>query len=341
MTQPIHLLDLPHHEARALIAESDAPVFLSINPVEFHGPHLSLHNDRLITAGLSRDLHRALAGDRRDYPYLVVDELEVGVEPASGPGSRHTRFRDAERIVVEACRALTELGAKRAVLNTFHGGALHNLAIDAGVRFFERAGGHAFAPLAVALHMMVDFRGEELEEPLSYLGGTREERAFVRRNLQFDFHAGWLETSLALHYAPESVSPIHRELPPSPELGRDRTMSALHRVARVLGAERAAVELDFIATAASWTKLRPFPGYTGMPHLATPEAGASIARRFVAKYAEAAGPVLAGRAPATRPPFRWMPIATLGGRLDATLVPTEHVTAEVTAARGRGTTSRT
>jgi creatinine amidohydrolase len=341
VTQTIHILDLPHHEARAVIAESDAPVFLSINPVEFHGPHLSLHNDRLITAGLSRDLHRALAGDRRDYPYLVVDELEVGVEPASGPGSRHTRFRDAERIVVEACRALTELGAKRAVLNTFHGGALHNLAIDAGVRSFERAGGRAFAPLAVALHMMVDFRSEELEEALTHLGGTREERAFIRRNLQFDFHAGWLETSLALHYAPQSVSSIHRELPPSPELGRDRTMSALHRVARALGAKQAAVELDFIATAATWARLRPFPGYTTMPHLATAEAGASIARSFVAKYAEAARAVLDEGAPAIRPPFSWMPIATLGGRLDPTLVPTEQVTVEVTGARERDTTART
>src|SRR5690606_8248048 len=132
VTTPIHVLDLPHREARALLASTDAPVFLAMNPVEFHGPHLSLHNDRLITAGLSRDLHRALARDRTDYPYLVVDDLELGVEPASGPGSRHARFADAVRIVVEACRALVELGARRAVLNTFHGGALHNLAIDAG-----------------------------------------------------------------------------------------------------------------------------------------------------------------------------------------------------------------
>jgi len=327
VTTPIHVLDLPHREARALLASTDAPVFLAMNPVEFHGPHLSLHNDRLITAGLSRDLHRALARDRTDYPYLVVDDLELGVEPASGPGSRHARFADAVRIVVEACRALVELGARRAVLNTFHGGALHNLAIDAGVRVFEKSGGRAFAPLAVALHRMVDFREGLLDEALEHLGGTDEERAYVRRTVQFDFHAGWLETSLALHYAPESVSPTYRELPPAPELGRDPAMSALRRAASALGARRVATELEFIARAATWTKIRPFPGYTGMPHLASAEAGACLARIFIAEYAKVAQTIFERGEEAPRPPFRWMPLATLGGRLDATFVPTEDVAA--------------
>ena len=31
-----------------------APVFLCVNPVEYHGPHLSLHNDRLISEGVAR-----------------------------------------------------------------------------------------------------------------------------------------------------------------------------------------------------------------------------------------------------------------------------------------------
>ncbi|MBZ0116747.1 MAG: creatininase family protein, partial [Sandaracinaceae bacterium] len=117
----IRLFDLPHHDARSLLRSTDVPVFLTVNPVEFHGPHLSLHNDLHVSAGLNRDLHAALAGGRTDYPYVVAGELEIGVEPCSGPGSRHTRLQHARALVAEACRALVELGARKVVLGTFHG----------------------------------------------------------------------------------------------------------------------------------------------------------------------------------------------------------------------------
>ncbi|MFN7132430.1 MAG: hypothetical protein ACK4N5_10120, partial [Myxococcales bacterium] len=61
----IQLLDLPQSEARRLIAahageSGRAPVYLTVNPVEYHGPHLSLHNDRLVSEGLVRALHARL-----------------------------------------------------------------------------------------------------------------------------------------------------------------------------------------------------------------------------------------------------------------------------------------
>ncbi len=325
MTTATNVLDLPHHEARSLLSATRAPVFVAMNPVEFHGPHLSLHNDRHVTAGLSRDLHARLSEGRSDYPFLVVDDLELGVEPASGPGSRRTSYADARRAIVETCRALVELGARRAVINTFHGGALHNLAIDEGVRVFERAGGRAVAPLAIALARMVDFDEADVADALDVVHATPAERAALRASVRFDFHAGWLETSLALHYAPRTVSPIHRELPPAPELGRDRALALAERVARTVGAGRISDELAFVSTAATWSRLRPFLGYTGMPHLASREAGARLADRFVDRYAEVARAVLDGGASAPRAPFAWMPWLTLNGRVDATHVPTDQV----------------
>lgn len=40
---------------------SGAPVYLPVNPIEYHGPHLSLLNDHLISVGLAGDLHAELA----------------------------------------------------------------------------------------------------------------------------------------------------------------------------------------------------------------------------------------------------------------------------------------
>src|SRR5437762_7047770 len=87
----VSLLDVPHQEARRLV-RSGAPVYLTINPVEYHGPHLSLHNDRLVSRGLVRELHARLAARHPEWPLLFGSDLEIGVEPCPGIGSRHTPF---------------------------------------------------------------------------------------------------------------------------------------------------------------------------------------------------------------------------------------------------------
>ena len=318
MTDAVMLLELPHHEMVRLVRSTDAPVFVAVNPVEFHGPHLSLHNDKLVTEGLSREIHA--------FPFLVAHDLEVGAEPCSGPGTRHVPYRHVRATLLETVRALAEIGARRIVINTFHGGGLHNLAIEQACRAFEAAGGRAFGPLAIALRAMVEFDPALLGDAIETL--PDRERAAVVDELRFDFHAGWLETSLALHYAPASVSPRHVDLAPAVSLPRDRFIGAASAVAHRFGAGGLAAELDFLATAATWTRVRPFVGYTGRPHLATAEAGRRIAARFVERYAEAAEAVLYGKGEIPRAPFRYLPALTLGGRLEPTFVPADGIVAD-------------
>src|SRR5688572_2865905 len=105
----IRILDLPHHKAREAVS-SGAPVFVLVNPVEYHGPHLSLHNDRLISLGLAQDLFERLALPG-GLPFLVMDDVEAGWDPTPGLGTRHFPYATVKQIVLEACRALAELGA--------------------------------------------------------------------------------------------------------------------------------------------------------------------------------------------------------------------------------------
>src|SRR3954469_7383369 len=139
----IALLEQPHAEARRL-CQTGAPVYLTVNPVEYHGPHLSLHNDRLISIGLVRAVHEQLA-EKNDWPLLLGADLEVGVEPCPGPGTRRTAYPIVRHLVLEACRAIAELGATKVVLMTFHGAPLHNLAIEAGVELLRAGGVRAIA----------------------------------------------------------------------------------------------------------------------------------------------------------------------------------------------------
>jgi creatinine amidohydrolase len=307
------LFDLPHSEARSLV-RSGAPVFLTVNPVEYHGPHLSLHNDRLVSRGLVRDLHARLAVRHPNWPLLLASDLEIGIEPCWGPGSRHTRFKTACELVREACRALAELGAERVVIMTFHGAPLHNLALDDGVRLLEARGVRAVAPFNLVLQTQINLDTTRFSDAFAHIEDASE-RAEMIANLALDFHAGFFETSVALHYAPESVSPDYVKLPPCPEAPRVAIFDQVARIARALGRETLAGELGFAAAGLGWYKLKPFPGYTGRPHRATPAAGEVFARFMVDEFEPVVEAVLAGRASSPRPIMQWARYASLGGRI--------------------------
>jgi creatinine amidohydrolase len=317
------LLDLPHARARALLA-SGAPVFLPVNPVEYHGPHLSLHNDALISRGLAREIHAELARTEGDWPFLLAADLEVGVDPCPGPGTRETPYREVRALVVEACRRLADLGAQRVVLVTFHGSPLHSLAVDAGVRWLASRGVRAIAPLHLLLRAMLEIRPEDYADAYATIRDD-EERAAAMREATTDFHAGFFETSLSLHYAPDSVDPDRLRLPPCPPIVPDATLLAAARAAQRLGRAQLASELRFAATGTGWYALRPFPGYTSRPRSATREAGATIARYMVREFADVARRVLRGEEPAPAPIMRWMAPVTLGGAVATTGVPPEAI----------------
>jgi creatinine amidohydrolase len=317
------LLDLPHGEARRLLA-TGAPVYLSINPVEYHGPHLSLHNDRLISAGLLTDVHARLRERHPEWPLLFACDLELGVDPCWGPGSRHTSYAAATALIREACRALAELGAQRVVLMTFHGSPLHSLALEAGVQLLRRRGVRAVAPFHIVLAALARHGRVDRARFAAGLAHVQDgaERAAMITDLQLDFHAGFFETSVALHYAPDSVSPMHRTLPPCPPFPRRRKSQLIAGAARLVrrlrlgdDAGELADDLDFVATALGWYELRPFPGYTGRPHQARAESGALFARFMVDEMAPLVESVLCKSASAPPPILPWLAALTLGGRI--------------------------
>ncbi|GMV16316.1 MAG: hypothetical protein AMXMBFR56_45400 [Polyangiaceae bacterium] len=316
----VPLLDLPHSEMMRLLA-SGAPVYLPVNPVEYHGPHLSLHNDHLISMALARDAHRVL-GKEEGWPMLVAASIEAGAEPAAGPGTRVTPYPLVKALVERACSALADLGVRRVVLATFHGSPLHAVALDAGVRLLERRGVRAVQPLNLLMDRLVRLDVSELGDALAAL--SDEERHAVTQLFPQDFHAGFFETSLALHYVPETVSPIYRELPPCPEIEPNAAVERLSALARRAGRARLSDELHLAALGLGWAALRPFPGYTSMPALARADVGASLAARIIEDYVECVRSVFAG-APGPRPVLGWLKTVTLGGRIPTLGVPPEEV----------------
>jgi creatinine amidohydrolase len=324
----IPLLDRPHAEARALAA-TGAPVFVFVNPVEFHGPHLPLHTDALISRGLARDLFARLLEHHPDWPFLVTTDLEVGVEPTPGPGSRPVPYSEVRARVIGTCRALADLGAQRVVLMTFHGNPLHSIAIDAGVRWLERRSIRAVAPFNLLMREMLEVEQAELLSHREALAEHVRDRATLDElllGMPQDFHAGFGETSLMLHYAPESVSKDYVRLPPCPPIPPQPALLSLAAAAESLKRTELARELRFAAVGLGWFGLRPFPGYTGRPHLARPEIGAFLAKHFVDEWSEPVRRVLLEGAPSPRPIMRWTAWLSLGGRIGGLSIAHDQIT---------------
>jgi creatinine amidohydrolase len=305
---------LPHDQARRVLA-TGAPVFFPVNPVEYHGPHLSLLNDGVVSAGLCRDLHAALAARHPEWPFLEVPDPCVGSGTVPGPGSRPIPFHGVRGVVVETCKALVALGATRVVLMTFHGDPLHNQALQAGVDWLQAHGARGFAPMPL---LMSQFLRPDASMMGAVLDGIADpsDRAVMQADLPFDFHAGFGETSLALHYAPETVSDVRLSLPPCPALVPPAPLAAVPGLARTLGRAHLADELRFGALLLAWLALRPFPAYTTRPSLANAASGKALASLIVQRYAEAAEAVLVNGAPSPRGHLPWVKHLTLGGRID-------------------------
>lgn len=310
----ISLLDLPQRRAVALLG-TGVPVFFPIDPVEYHGPHLSLHNDHLIAMGIARDLHAELVRTypgASDWPFVSSANLELGVEPAQGPGTRNAPLGDVRRAVVEAAHALADLGARRVVFTTFHGSPLHSTAIQAGVEALLARGVRAISPMNVLFRDQITMEPEAFTPAVAHV--PERERDAVLAELPCDFHAGMMETSIALHYAPDSVDPIYLELPDCPTFSPDATFERASRAAAALGQTKHAKELHYAALGVGWSKLRPFLGYTGRPRLASAEAGAYFAR-FITERATPAIRATFDGAPPPEPIMKWLSTLTLGGRL--------------------------
>ena len=320
---PLH--ELPHRQARQLL-ERGATVYFSIDPIEFHGPHLSLRNDHLISTGLSRRIAPLLqARLNDDLPALMASTFDIGVDPTQGPGTRPVSFRRMCELVVDACDALADFGAQRVVLMTFHGAPLHSIALHRGTETLLARGRRCLAPLNLLMSDVATASPEPFAPALEHIEGP--ERSEMLASLRHDFHAGFMETSFALALAPKSVDPMHKELPDCPTITPDVALMRAARLAAKVGQAKVASELRVAAWGVGWSKLRPFPGYTGKPRHATPESGEVFVRYAVERAVQAASAVFQG-APPPEPPMPWMEALTMQGRIPGIDIPLDAVAVE-------------
>ena len=309
------LLYTPHHLIRELM-DSGAPVHVLVNPVEYHGPHLSLGNDRILSERLARKLHHRLNAERgENHPFLVGGVIDFGSDPTPGDGSVGINYTQLSRLVTGVADGLIALGARRVIFHTFHGSPFHCHAIHQGIERLRRAGIPSLSVFDLLLNAVINY-DEAQFAPLADCFDNPADYQTVRDRLPFDLHAGFFETSVALYLAPDTVSGIYKTLPPCPDVDVPRALKPLTQLLERFPAMSR--EIEHTSVALAWMQLKPFPGYTSYPSLASAKAGELfIERLMLPLYVKASLEVLWGLAKTPPAQFAWLkPLAPLlGGRV--------------------------
>ena len=293
--QPVWYDELPEKQVMPVLR--DNILFLFINPTEYHGPHLPLANDYLISRGIADRLARVLIDEGLTERYVAGPLINLGLDPTPGAGTINTSPQRFAALLATWADKLPLIGTKRVILMTFHGAPRHNHALQRLVDKLAARGVKALNPLNLLLAHMVRYQPGDFADALQPVKDASL-RAELDRSLGRDYHAGFFETSLTLALAPESVDPGHRELPDCPPLTIPAWQKAAIHGMRSLGQGDAAAELLFAAEALAWLNLKPFPGYTGMPRLANEKSGEIFVSRILGEYLQATRAVFVnGEAP--------------------------------------------
>ncbi|WP_299866278.1 creatininase family protein [uncultured Roseobacter sp.] len=237
-------------------ADFRAPDFSGIDPmktiailptaaIEQHGPHLPVGTDTLIGQGMLEEL-------RRQAP----DDLDLRILPLQAVGKSNEHLWAAGTLTLTAATALavwTEIGLsvaragirKIAIVNS-HGGNLDLVSI-----------------LSRELRVQADM----LAVKCQWGAFGTPEGMYSDQEKQFGIHGGDVETSLMLHFRPQTV-----DMAAAQDFRSTAEQSAISPIGPV--------SYGWIAS-----DLNP-EGTVGEAHLATAEKGAATARHQVAGFVD-------------------------------------------------------
>lgn len=256
-------------------ADLRAPEFLNLDPartvavlptaaIEQHGPHLPVGTDTLIAEGMLAAV-RAACPDDLDLVILPVQAVGKSNEHLWARGTLTLTAEAALRAWVEIGLSVARAGIRKIILVNSHGGntdlvsiVSRELRVQAGMQAVKYGWGNCGLP----------------------------EGMYSRQETTFGIHGGDLETSLMLHFRPQTVDMA---------AARDFRSAAETAPISPVG-----------ATSLGWVSFDLNPaGVVGEAHLATAEKGRATATHLAGGFLDLARRLhdlhSAGHAPADGP----------------------------------------
>jgi creatinine amidohydrolase len=234
-------------------------IAIPVSPLEAHGPHLPLGTDGFMASQMADGVLDLLAERRPDWTYVRTPWLPVGCYTLRMPGSVEVPQHTVRELVTAYGRALARQGFGHIIVTNGHGGPGHGAAIEEACRQVSRRRGVQMNyPLGRVLTDVM--KGKLVDRIAHHLGRPLSDEE--QQELAHDFHAGRMETSLALDHHPELVKGDPAELPP--------------------------VHHSMVGMMRYWwgDLVGRGPGYMGYPGKASPEIGQALEKAVVGAVAD-------------------------------------------------------
>ncbi len=266
-------------------------ILATMSPLEVHGPHLPLGQDVFEARALAEHAALAVLERRPDWTVVLVPPMHVAADTLPMLGSVEFSPHLVERVAYTLLEPFAKAGFARMGFSSFHGGPRHFLALElAGERLARKYGVAVVSMFSMLLSRVRE--GHVFLDAIADVPGRRAEL----RHLVRDQHAGYVETSMALHLYGALVEDGWQALPgavPREEPGEGENDSFLFSDDAGGGAFARRGRVKRTATLLLRAlKFFRANSYYGYPAFASEEEGRRIFGHLVALTADAAGDFL-------------------------------------------------
>ncbi len=208
----VHLLEEMSTPALDALDRARTVVFLTVSPLETHGPHLPVGVDAITASHFARSVGERLVAARPGWSVVLAPTLHLGSFTFDSVGTVGVRQRVVRDAVRDYGRALARAGFRYILIANGHAGPGHLTALEEAAASVSRRYGITMASFTGRLAWRF-LRGRYLDKIEAALG--RPLTADQRAALAEDAHGGWWETSLMLMLRPDLVDESYRTLPPA------------------------------------------------------------------------------------------------------------------------------
>src|SRR5574341_925674 len=208
---PIFKLEELNYQELENLNPAQTVFFLIISPLEEHAPHLPLGTDLFIARYFAEKCAEELTQNRPELNVVLIQSLPIGTNVFKFKGSVRHSFRTVYEVVTSYGKAIAEWGFQNLVIISSHGGGGHIAVLEETAAKISRKYKIRAISLTgvIALNFLLGKYTEQIQNTL-YRRLNEEDL----KNLRYDYHAGWWETSMILLIRPELVKEKYKELPP-------------------------------------------------------------------------------------------------------------------------------
>lgn len=180
------------------MSRSETVFFQVIAPVEEHSHHLPLGTDLFLGEIWARKAVKILEENKPNLNCIMLPNLPIAVGSMNGfPGCLYQRTKNVRKILYGVLKSLAQFGFQNIIVVASHGDPMHQISVEKACDIINSKHGQvAISPLG-----SIVFSGKRPKKGVA----LSSELNTLLQKYKFDFHAGWVETSMIMAEKPELI----------------------------------------------------------------------------------------------------------------------------------------